>query len=74
MPSTITAICPIVKKMTEPDHFGPKVGIIHHLKYSTSLGIEGVFKAPRKYHSYKIHIIFDAYNQPGNPFWAVVFK
>lgn len=73
MPSVIPVIFPNTKQPMSPSEFGPKIGIAHHLRFSRH-GIEGVLKAPRKYHRFSYYVLHDKVNQPTDPFWVILFK
>jgi hypothetical protein len=73
MPTVIPVIYPDRRQPLCPSEFGPKVGIAHHLRY-TRHGIEGVLKAPRKYHRLSYYVLHDKVNQPSDPFWVILFK
>lgn len=73
MPKIIPAICPDVLQPKSPEEFQPQVGLVHHLRL-TKFGIEGVLKAPRKYHRYLSYILYDSKNKPNNPFWLILHK
>jgi len=73
MPNVIPVIFPDKRQPTCPSEFGPKVGIAHHLRY-TRHGIEGILKAPRKYHRLNYYVLHDKLNQPSDPFWVILFK
>lgn len=73
MPNILPVIYPEMKQPASPSDFGPKVGIAHHLRY-TRYGIEGVLKAPRKYHRLNYYVLHDKVNMPSDPFWLILFK
>jgi hypothetical protein len=72
MPSRIPAIFPSNLLKTAED-YAPIVGYAVHLRISR-FGIEGVLRAPRKYHRYKHYVIYDLKNHPGEPFWLVIHR
>lgn len=72
MPSRLPAIFPSSPLTTAGD-YGPTVGYAVHLRVSR-FGIEGVLRAPRKYHRYKYYVIYDIKNHPGEPFWLVLHR
>ena len=57
MPSRIPAICPSTPLKTSED-YTPTVGYAAHLRVSRFV-IEGVLRAPRKYHRLKYYVIYD---------------
>jgi hypothetical protein len=73
MPSIIPACCPDVKIIIDSEDYGQKVGHAHHLRF-TKFGIEGVLKAPRKYHRYSFYVLYNNVLQPKDPFWIVFHK
>jgi hypothetical protein len=73
MPSILPVIIPAVKQPRYPAEFTPKVGIVHHLRY-TRFGIEGVLKMGRKYHRMNLYVLHDKTNQPYEPFWVILYK
>ena len=73
MPNTLPIIYPSKKQPTNPSEFGPKVGMVHHLRH-TRFGIEGVFKAPRKYHRMQYYVLHDKINYPSSPFWVIIYN
>ena len=73
MPTIIPVIYPDTKQPNCPSEFGPKIGIAHHLRYNRH-GIEGVLKAPRKYHRLNYYVLHDKANMPADPFWVILFK
>ncbi len=72
MTKVIPAIIPDAKP-TSPQEFAPIVGLAHHLRF-TKWGIEGVLKAPKAYHRWRVYVLYDVYNQPNEPFWVVLHK
>lgn len=73
MPNVLPVIYPEKKQPAVPSEFGPKVGIVYHLHY-TSFGIEAVLKAPRKYHRMNYYVLHDKINMPSDPFWVILYK
>ncbi len=71
MPPKISAIFPDVEKPSKPDEFAPKVGYVHHLRF-TKLGIEAVLCAARKYHRHPYYILYDNKSYPEEPFWLIL--
>ncbi len=70
MPRYLTAICP---DLIPVEFFGPKIGHAYHIRL-TKWGIEGILKAPRKFHRYQLFVLFDNAKQPQEPFWLVLHK
>jgi hypothetical protein len=71
MPATIPAICPDMEILSEPSHFTPQIGIVHHMRL-TKLGVEGVLKAPKKYHKMAHEVYFDQRFTSDIQFWMVL--
>lgn len=70
MPPKIKAIFP-ENKPVHPEDFSPIVGEAHHLRL-TKWGIEGVLKAPRRFHRYSNYVLYNQ-NQV-EPFWVVFHR
>lgn len=77
MTSSLPAI--FVEKYTDnPDHesLSSPIGYVHHLRILVGNinGIEGVLKAPKKYHKHKIYLLFHPKFNPSQPFFAVLHR
>lgn len=71
MPSRLPAIFPSTP-LTTAESYSPIIGHAIHIRVS-KFGIEGVLRAPRKYHRYKHYVIYDINNHK-EPFWLVMHR